>query len=169
MIEPLGQRLSWNFAPFDEQFAPQRWRCHPQNKLEQVFRFIHRLTESDHDLVHLLLQDFPDSSLDSLGVPQNNNLDLVLLAVAIQSPHPLVESHRVPRKVNVDKAVAALLKINALATSLGRHHKSNSARIKPLGCLVALQEDALRLSRRKHDLVGAAVTVDECGRSLAEF
>src|SRR5688572_8137510 len=146
MIEPLGQRLFWNFAPLDEQFAPQRWRCHAQHELEQVLWFIHRLAESDHDLVHLLLQDFPDSSLHGLRVPQNDNPNLVLLAVAIQSPHSLVESHWVPREVNVNEAVAALLEIDALATCLGRDHESNSARIEPLGCLVALQENALRLT-----------------------
>ena len=46
--------------------------------------------------------------------------DILLLPVAVKTPHTLNQSHRVPRQIEIDHDVAATLKVDAFAAGFRR-------------------------------------------------
>jgi hypothetical protein len=80
--------------------------------LKQVFRLVHGVAGREHDLVHLSSEDLPNAPLDGIRVPKDNNLDLPPSVRTDSTAHSLVQPHRIPGQIDVNKAVAAFLEIN---------------------------------------------------------
>jgi len=64
--------------------------------------------EVGFDLVHLFDEELENLALPSVLEEQIANFDSVLLTVAVEATHPLVDPSRVPREVVVDHEMGEL-------------------------------------------------------------
>ena len=62
-----------------------------------------------HDLLDLPIKLVPDSSLDGVRVTHGEHFHPPGLAVSVEPADPLVQTHRVPGKVNMNETVAVFL------------------------------------------------------------
>ena len=83
------------------------------------------------DLLEFVQEPLQHVALDRVRRHEVEDQAVVLLAVAVDAPHPLLQAVRVPRYVVVEEDVAAL-EIDPLARRLGRHQNLNPALAKLL-------------------------------------
>ncbi|MEG8026393.1 hypothetical protein QP162_22120 [Sphingomonas aurantiaca] len=120
------------------------------------------------DALELGVQQAPNPRLDGLRISKDVDGNWPLLAVAGQPANPLVQTHRIPRHIDMDQRRTALLEINTLACRLGRHEEATLSSIERSRGGLTLPFARPRSASLVQYIVQPLVTVDKGGAAEAE-
>lgn len=113
-IESFGKRLLIRvLRGFRKKILDFVRRHHAEHELEHIFHLLHDGIERKIDAFEFFVQLVPDARLNRVGIAEVPRSHTLRLPVAVETPHTLVQTHGIPRKVDMEQHVAVLLQVVA--------------------------------------------------------
>ncbi len=141
LVEPSVQPFVGKTLGACKQLVEYRVPGHTDNQLGDIFLFFHYRGKIQLNPFQLLIKKIPNTSFDSVRIPQNVDRDRSLLTIPRKAPNSLVKAHWIPRHVYVYQNGATFLQVNSLSTSPRRYQKAHVPGVESFRSLFARLAD----------------------------
>ena len=138
------------------------------NELRNVFPLVHGNIECRLNAFQFGIEQIPNSRFHCVGIAQNKHLHISFLAIAREATDALMQTHRIPRHIDVDQGRTAFLKVYAFTGRFCGNEKAD------FPCIEIIRRSFPRPAARASAAIGPrqiiepAVPIDKGAAAKAE-